>query len=189
MTILATAMIAAATCCYVHAGLGSDSVAVFNEGLSIFAGFSLGTAAWCLNIGLLVTAFLTARKHIGWTTICNSLLCGLFIDLANWILGPVFSVSDGLLYRCVLFAAGLLLVSLSCALLIRHCSGISVNDAITTGIARKLKCSFRIVRMSIDGLLMLSGWLMGGTVGVGSVIAVVCTGPLIQFFYQIGKKE
>ena len=54
---LATAMIGAATCCYVRAGLGSDSVAVFNEGLSIFAKVSLGTAAWCLNVALLVTAF------------------------------------------------------------------------------------------------------------------------------------
>lgn len=42
----ATAMIGAATCCYVRAGLGSDSVAVFNEGLSRFSGVSLGTAAW-----------------------------------------------------------------------------------------------------------------------------------------------
>lgn len=189
MVTVSTAMIAAATCCYVRAGLGSDSVAVFNEGLSIFAVISLGTAAWCLNLGLLLTAFLTARKHIGWTTIYNSLLVGPFIDLMNWLLSPVLGFSGGLWFRCILFAAGLLLVAGACALMIRKCPGMSVNDAISTGIAQRLGTSFRVVRMGIDGLLMLTGFLMGGVVGVGSVIAVLGTGPLIQLFTQLGKKD
>ena len=186
---LSTAMIGAATCCYVRAGLGSDSVAVFNEGLSTFAGFSLGTAAWCLNIGLLLTAFLTARKNIGWTTIYNSLLCGPFIDLMNWLLAPVLGFSSGLWFRVVLFAAGLLLVAISCALMMRKCPGMSVNDAISTCVSKRLGCSFRVVRMSIDGALMLTGLLLGGVVGIGSVVAVLGTGPLIQFFYQLGDKK
>lgn len=186
---VSTIMIGAATCCYVRAGLGSDSVAVFNEGLSVFARFSLGTAAWCLNIALLVAAFLLARKHIGWTTIFNSLLIGPSIDLVNWVLNPVLNLSDGLWFRWILFAAGLLLVGLSCALMIRRCPGMSVNDAISTAIAKRLGCSFRVVRMSIDGALMLTGWLMGGVVGIGSVVAVLCTGPLIQYFSQFGKKD
>ena len=186
---LATAMIGAATCCYVRAGLGSDSVAVFNEGLSIFAKVSLGTAAWCLNVALLVTAFFLARKHMGWTTIYNSLLIGPSIDLMNWMLSPVLELSSAVGFRMVLFAAGLGLVASSCALLIRKCPGMSVNDAIATAISEKLGCSFRAVRTSLDGLLMVTGFLMGGVVGVGSVVAVLCTGPLIQFFVQFGKKS
>ena len=185
---LATAMIGAATCCYVRAGLGSDSVAVFNEGLSRAAGFSLGTAAWCLNVGLLVTALLTARKHLAWTTIYNSLLCGPFIDLMNRLLSPLLGLGDGLLFRGILFAAGLLLVAGACALMIRRCPGMSVNDAIASGISKKLGCSFRAVRVGMDAALMLSGLFLGGVVGVGSVIAVLGTGPLIQWFSQFGKK-
>ena len=108
---LASAMIGAATCCYVRAGLGSDSVAVFNEGLSIFAKVSLGTAAWCLNVALLVTAFFLARRHIGWTTICNSLLIGPSIDLMDGVLAPVLNLSTAVGFRVVLFAAGLVLVA------------------------------------------------------------------------------
>lgn len=185
---VSTIMIGAATCCYVRAGLGSDSVAVFNEGLSVFAGFSLGTAAWFLNITLLVTAFLAARKHMGWTTIYNSLLIGPSIDLMNWVMAPMLGFSDGLWFRWLLFAAGLVLVAASCALLIRKCPGMSVNDAIATSIAGRLGCSFRVVRMSMDGALMLAGFSMGGVVGIGSVVAVLGTGPLIQYFSQFGKK-
>ena len=71
---LATAMIGAATCCYVRAGLGGDSVAVFLEGLSVALRISLGTASWSFNILLLTLAFLTARKHIGWTTVYGHFL-------------------------------------------------------------------------------------------------------------------
>ena len=185
---VSTAMIGAATCCYVRAGVGSDSVAVFNEGLSRAAGVSLGTAAWCLNIGLLTIAALTARQHLGWTTIYNSLLCGPFIDLMNWVLSPLLGLSDGPVFRWLLFGAGMVLVAYSCALMMRKCPGMSVNDAISTGISERLGCSFRAVRVGMDALLMLTGWLMGGVVGFGSAAAVLGTGPLIQWFWQFGKK-
>lgn len=184
-----TAMIGAATCCYVGAGLGGDAVAIFNEGLSIFTKLSLGVASWLLNIGLLLTAFLTARKHIAWTTVCNSLLCGPFIDLMNLLLAPVLGLSGAVWFRWLLFAAGLLLVAVACALMMHFCSGMSVLDAITTGIADWLGVSYRAVRIAIDAILMLTGWLMGGVIGFGTVVAVLATGPLIQFFYQFFEKN
>ena len=185
---LATAMIGAATCCYVRAGLGGDSVAVFLEGLSVACRISLGTASWSLNIVLLTLAFLTARKHIGWTTVYGCLFTGGFIDAADWLLDPVFRLSDGLWFRWVIFLAGLLLLTLACALMIRFCPGMSILDAIVTRLSEKLRVSFRAVRMTIDAGLMVTGLLMGGVVGIGSVVAVLGTGPLIQYFSQLGKK-
>jgi uncharacterized membrane protein YczE len=64
----------------------------------------------------------------------------------------------------------------------------SVMDAIVTRLAERLGVSFRAVRMTIDAGLMLTGFLMGGVVGIGSMVAVLGTGPLIQFFSQLGKK-
>ena len=188
LVTLATAMIGAATCCYVRAGLGGDSVAVFLEGLSTAFAISLGTASWSLNIVLVALAFLTARKHIGWTTVYGCLFTGGFIDAADWLLDPVFRLSDGLWFRWVIFLAGLLLLTLACALMIRFCPGMSILDAIVTRLSEKLRVSFRAVRMTIDAGLMVTGLLMGGVVGIGSVVAVLGTGPLIQYFRQLGKK-
>ena len=185
---VSTIMIGAATCCYVRAGLGGDSVAVFLEGLSTALGISLGTASWSLNIVLVILAFLMARKHIGWTTVYSCILTGSFIDLADVLLEPVFSLSGSLLYRWGIFLAGLLLLTAGCALMIRFCPGMSILDAIVTRLSEKLRVSFRAVRMTIDAGLMISGFLMGGVVGIGSVVAVLGTGPLIQFFVQFGKK-
>ena len=186
---LSTAMIGVATCCYVRAGLGGDSVAVFLEGLSVAGGISLGAASWMLNIVLVTLAFLTARKHIGWTTVYSCILTGSFVDLADGMLAPVFSLSGELWYRWGIFLAGLLLLCAACALMIRFCPGMSILDAIVTRLAEKLGVSFRAVRMTIDAALMLTGVILGGVVGIASVIAVIGTGPLIQFFSQFGKKS
>lgn len=186
---MATAMLGAATCCYVAAGLGSDAVAVFNEGFSITTGLSMGTASVIYSCAMLMAALLAARKNIGWTTVFNCVFCGVFIDLANWVLAPVFGFSGALWYRWGLFGAGLVLVAASCAIMMRFCPGMSVMDAIASRICEKLGCSFRVVRMCMDSLTMVSGWLMGGVVGVGSVVAVLCTGPLIQWFLRLGKKS
>ena len=185
---LATAMIGVTTCCYVRASLGGDSVAVFLEGLSAALGISLGTASWTLNIVLVTLAFLTARRYIGWTTVYSCILTGSFIDLADILLGPVFSLRGALWYRWAIFLAGLLLLTVACALMIRFCPGMSILDAIVTRLSEKFGFSFRAVRMTIDAGLMISGFLMGGVVGIGSVVAVLGTGPLIQFFVQLGKK-
>ena len=73
--------------------------------------------------------------------------------------------------------------------MMHFCSGMSVLDAITTGIADRLGVSYRAVRIAIDAILMLTGWLMGGVIGFGTVVAVLATGPLIQFFYQFFEKD
>ena len=185
---LSTALIGAATCCYVRAGLGGDSVAVFLEGLSVAFGISLGTASWSLNIVLVTLAILMARKHIGWTTVYSCILTGSFVDLADVLLEPVFSLSGALWYRWGIFLAGLLLLTAGCALMIRFCPGMSVMDAIVTRLSEKLRVSFRAVRMTIDAGLMVAGLLMGGVVGIGSGVAGRGRGPLIQFFRHLGKK-
>lgn len=186
---LSTLMIGAATCCYVRAGLGGDSVAVFLEGLTHALGISLGTASWLLNIVLLTLGFLAARRHMGWTTVFGSVFTGLFVDLADTLLEPVFGLSGALWYRGLIFLAGLLLLTEACALMIRFCPGMSVMDAIVTRLSERTGISFRAIRVFIDALLMLSGWLMGGMVGIGTAAAVLCTGPLIQWFSQFGKKS
>ena len=186
---LATLLIGAATCCYVRAGLGGDSVAVFLEGLSRALGISLGTASWLLNIVLLTIAFFAARRHMGWTTVFGCVFTGPFVDLADALLDPVFGLSGALWYRGMIFLAGLLLLTGACALMIRFCPGMSIMDAIVTRLSEGTGISFRMIRIFIDTIMMFSGWLMGGMVGIGTVAAVLSTGPLIQLFSQFGKKS
>ena len=119
----------------------------------------------------------------------GSVFTGLFVDLADTLLDPVFGLSSALWYRGMIFLAGLLLLTEACALMIRFCPGMSIMDAIVTRLSERTGISFRTIRILIDTIMMFSGWLMGGMVGIGTVAAVLCTGPLIQWFSRFGKKS
>ena len=175
-------MIGAATCCYVRAGLGGDSVAVFFDGLSRFAGISLGTASWIFNILLLAIGSLTARRYIAWTTVFSCILTGWFVDLADWALAPVLTFDGGVLYRWALFFTGLVLLAAGCGLMIRRCPGMSVLDAIVTRLAERCGRSYRMIRIWVDVAVMAAGVAMGGIIGAGSIVAAFATGPAIAFF-------
>ena len=164
-----------------------ESTTFFKDGMKRLLKNKIATISLIIIV-LVTLALLMARKHIGWTTVYSCILTGSFVDMADALLEPVFSLSGALWYRWGIFLAGLLLLTLSCALMIRFCPGMSILDAIVTRLAEKLGTSFRAVRMTIDAGLMLTGFLMGGVVGIGSVVAVLGTGPLIQFFVQFGKK-
>ena len=185
---LATAMLGAATCLYIRAGLGSDAVAVFIEGVSVFFGISLGTSSWIFNGAFLVAAFLVARQYIGWTTVFSSLLTGVFVDIADIVLMPVYTLTDAAWYRWIIFVMGIFMVAGSCATMICQCPGMCVMDAVVTRVAEKLGRSFRSIRICFDATLMIVGWRLGGVIGIASVIAVFGTGPLIQFLCRFGKK-
>ena len=122
-----------------------------------------------------------SRRNIGWATILNCFLLGSFINLSKRFLLPVFTAHDSMLYRIALLAAGILLISFSCMILIRTNRGKNVLDAVAWGISDKLHWPYRIARICVDAAVMLAGWLMGGVVWYGSIAAVFCTGPIIQF--------
>ena len=184
----ATLLFAVAVCCYIYAGLGSDSVSVFQEGLSKAIGCSLGTAAYLYSISFLILDFFISRKNIGWATVINSFLLGLCIKLVQWAMEPVFTFSDHLAYRIALLAAGILLVSVSCVMLIRTNRGKNALDAVAWGLSEKLRLPYRVARIIVDALMMLIGWLLGGVVGLGSIFAVFLTGPIIQFLNKTADK-
>ncbi len=185
---VATALFAVAVCCYIYADLGSDSVSVFQQGLSTTFRCSLGTASYIYSISVLLLDLLISRKNIGWASIINALLLGSFIDLMEWALHPLLTASSNIFFRCGLLAAGILLVSLSCVILIRTNKGKNVLDAVAWGLSEKLRWPYRIARICVDAAFMLAGWLMGGVVFYGSIAAVFLTGPVIQFFNKIAGK-
>lgn len=184
----ATLLFAVAVCGYIYAGLGSDSVSVFQQGLSEAIGCELGIAALIYGVSFLILDFFISRKNIGWATIINSFLLGPCIKLVQWLMEPVFTVTDHLAYRVALLSMGILLVSVSCVILIRTNKGKNVLDAVAWGLSEKLKLPYRIARIIVDALMMLTGWLLGGVVGLGSIAAVFLTGPIIQFLNKTAEK-
>ena len=186
---VATFLFGVAVCCYIHAALGSDSVSVFQQGLSHTFSCTLGTAAYIYMAIVFVIDLFVSRENIGWTTVLNALMLGGFIDLVNKVFVPFFQFSDGLAFRILLLAMGILLVSVSCVILIRLKQGKNALDAVAWGLSTRLKLPYRVMRICVDAVLMGIGWILGGVVGFGSVAAVLLTGPTIQMFLSITNKK
>lgn len=177
--MIASSLVGVGVCFELYANIGSSSITVFEDGLSRTFGIKVGTASIIYGVLMVVLDYLFARKYLGWTTIANAVLCGLFINVLDPILRPLF-MTDNLFYRYLILMASIVVIAISSVILIRFDSGMNSIDALAQAVADKTRFEFSILRIICDGLLILTGYLLGGVVGIGTVISMIFTGPLID---------
>jgi uncharacterized membrane protein YczE len=163
----------------VLAGLGLDPWDVFHQGLSRAFGLSIGT--WTIIVGfavLLLWIPLHQRPGIG--TLSNVVLIGLTM---NVILGHVHA-PHALGIRVACLVCGVLLNGVATGAYIGAGFGPGPRDGLMTGFAARGH-SIRVVRTSIELGVLGTGWLLGGTVGVGTVVYALAIGPLAHVFVPL----
>ena len=186
--ILSTAIIGLGVCLYVYADLGGDSITVLEDGMSRVLGIRLGTASYLYGAVVIALDLLFARDKIGWTTVVNTFTTGTFINLFDPLLRPYLQ-GRSLPVRWILMFAGLFCIAYSIVLLIRYQNGMNALDAIAWTIAEKIHVQYRIIRIILDALLIIAGYLMGGVVGIGSIIGVFGLGPLVAYLNGVFNKQ
>ena len=158
------------------AGLGVDPWDVLHQGLSRRLGLGVGT--WALIVGGLVLAlWIPLRQRPGFGTLSNALIIGPIIDLAL-ILIPA---PHAPLVRWVVMLAGVLLNGVATGAYIGAGLGPGPRDGLMVGVAGRGH-SIRVVRTTIELTVLVSGWLLGGTVGIGTVVYALGIGPLVHVF-------
>ncbi|MGO9974660.1 MAG: YczE/YyaS/YitT family protein [Solirubrobacteraceae bacterium] len=157
----------------VLANLGLDPWNVLHQGLSRTLGLGIGTWAIIVSfIALIGWLPLPHRPGIG--TLANAILIGLVIDVVL----ARFHAPHGLLERAVLLAGGVLGMGLATGLYIGAGLGAGPRDGLSVGIVARGGYSMRVVRTSVEASVLLIGWLLGGTVGIGTVLFAVTIGPI-----------
>ena len=175
---------------FVHANLGSDTITVFVDGLHSSLHVSYGTASRIYNIVMLIIALIVSYRNIGWATIVYALTVGFSMDYFEELLQPLMISSSSMGIRLFCVILGQLCFGLTYALLIRYRKGMNQVDAIAYAITDWTKINFKWIRTGMDVVLLAFGWLLGGVVGVGSIIAMTTTGILIDFMLRyVLKKE
>ncbi|MDT0268806.1 hypothetical protein RM844_21190 [Streptomyces sp. DSM 44915] len=164
----------------IEAGLGTGPWDVFHQGVSGHTGLSVGVV---VNItGLLVLAlWLPLRERPGFGTFANALLVGLGID-ATLALTPT---PAGPAVQLPLMLAAVVLNGLATGLYLSARLGAGPRDGLMTGLARVTGRSLRLARTGVEVAVLLLGVVLGGTVGVGTVVYAVAIGPLAQFFLRV----
>ena len=162
---------------------GMDPFQVFAHGLWGLTPLSYGTFYVILNGILLAFMFFFNRRMIGLGTIINLFLLGYVVEYTDLILGRAFP-SPSVFLRVALMVFALVLASLAASLYFVAEMGVSAYDWIALTISDKKKWAFRIVRIATDFICVLTGGLLGATVGIGTVLTAFCMGPIIQFFNE-----
>jgi uncharacterized membrane protein YczE len=161
------------------AGLGVDPWDVLHQGLARRTGVPTGT--WAIIVGAAVLLlWIPLRQRPGLGTLCNVVLVGAVIDGVLATVTPPHSLA----VRAAVMVSGVALNGVATGLYIGAGLGPGPRDGLMTGYAARGH-SLRLVRTCIEVTVLLVGWLLGGTVGVGTLLYAACIGPLAHVFVPL----
>ncbi len=162
-----------------RADLGLDPWDVFHQGLADTIGLSLGTTIVLTSFAVL-GLWIPLRERPGAGTVANAVIVGLGVEIFSALIpdvGPPWS-------RWVLLVLGIVGNGVATGMYIGAGMGPGPRDGLMTGIARR-RGSIRVVRTSIEVAVLITGIVLGGTFGVGTIAYAVSIGPLTQIFLPI----
>ena len=159
----------------VRSGLGVMPWDVLHQGLARQLGWSLGVVTIVVG-ALVLLAWIPLRERPGLGTVSNVVVIGLALDVALAVLPEPSSLP----LRVALVPAGVLLNAVATAAYIGVHLGPGPRDGLMTGLVRRTGRSVRLVRTSIEVTVVALGWLLGGTLGVATVLYALAIGPLVH---------
>lgn len=158
----------------IESRLGNPPWDAFHQGVANQVGLGIGTVIILTGVALLVLFWIPLRQKPGLGTILNAIEIGL---VANFML-ELIPVVDAMALRIAMLVGGILLVALGSALYIGSGLGPGPRDGIMTGLAAR-GVKIRVARTGIEVTVLAIGWLLGGQVGIGTVLFALAIGPLV----------
>lgn len=159
----------------VDAGIGLDPWTVFAEGVSKNTGIGIG---WVVSITgfLVLLLWIPLRQRPGVGTVANILVVGAAMQFSL----PLLGTPDHWLARVVMFLAGTALVGVASGIYIGARLGPGPRDGLMTGIHQRWGWPIWAGRLGVEATVLVTGWLLGGTVGLGTVLFAVLIGPIVH---------
>jgi uncharacterized membrane protein YczE len=161
----------------IRSNLGLDPWDVFHQGLVVRTPLSFGTIVIIVS-GVVLLAWIPLRQWPGIGTVSNAVVVGLAVDGTLLVLPEPASLP----VRTGFMVAGVVLNAVATAAYIGARFGPGPRDGLMTGLVRRTGGSVRVVRTAIEVTVLAVGWLLGGTVGVGTVLYALGIGPLVHLF-------
>ena len=164
----------------VRAGLGLDPWDVFHQGLTRHTPMTIGVASAVVGVAVLL-AWIPLRNKPGIGTVANVIVIAVTVDAGLAVLTAPESVPA----RVALMLGAVLLNAVSTVLYVGAGLGPGPRDGLMTGLVARTGLSVRLVRTAIEASVLTAGWLLGGSVGVGTVIYVFGIGPMVQLVLRL----
>lgn len=166
------------------ASLGFSPWDVLHAGVAKSVGITIGTASILSSLVLIAIVALTGEK-LGLGTILNMVLIGVFTDLILFL--NILPMPTLLPLRIAMLLAGIVIISLGSLFYIRSGFGAGPRDSLMVVLTRKTGLAVGLCRSLIEGVVVLVGWLLGGPVGIGTLIAALAIGFIIQTVFGLAR--
>lgn len=191
---------------FLKTGIGSDPFTVFTQGLATILNktglqnFSIvnmiagrsevtpGVANMIILIVLFSGILIVDRKRIKIGTLICVVGVGPIIDLGVKVVSYFPVESANIIIKMLLVLIGCFIIAVGFSIMSESDMGVAPNDIVPFIIQDKLKFQYRWIRITIDATFLIFGFVLGGKIGVGTIIAMLTTGPFIQFCLPYGKK-
>ncbi|MFF4042465.1 membrane protein YczE [Streptomyces sp. NPDC001816] len=174
------ALYGASSALLVKAGLGLEPWNVLHQGLAELTGLSMGLVLTIVGAAVLLL-WIPLRQRPGLGTVSNVLVIGFAMDATLAVLPDVRSLA----VRVPLLLAGVVLNGMATGLYISAAFGPGPRDGLMTGLNRRTGRSIRLIRTVVEVTVVATGFALGGTVGIGTVLYALSIGPLAQFFLRV----
>jgi uncharacterized membrane protein YczE len=177
--VLGLALFATGIVLLLESGLGLSPWDVLNQGISEHTPLSFGTANVAVALLVLVVAWLLGAR-IGPGTVANAVLIGLFVD-GLLAIDAVERLSDAsLVARVGMLVGGLVVIGAGSAFYIGANMGAGPRDSLMLVLAHRTRTRVGVVRTLLEAAVTAVGFVLGGTVGIGTLAFVVGIGPAIE---------
>lgn len=177
---------------FLLADLGSDPFNVLIQGLFRFLpwpGFMThGYVHMGVSFLIILVLLVVDRNYIRIGTLLCMFLGGPIIDVFTILLGGLINAQSAMALRLVALVAGCVILAFGMTIVIQSKAGTGPNDLVAVVISDKTRWKFGVVRICVDVCFALAGFLLGGTVGLGTIICAFLVGPAAQIFMPLSGK-
>jgi uncharacterized membrane protein YczE len=161
-----------------RAGVGLGPWDVFHQGLSLRTPLTVGQAMILTGFTVLAFSVLVAKVRPGLGTALNILVIGAWVDL--FLAWRGFPRAEGWLEGAVMFGVGVVLNGTATGLYLTAGLGAGPRDGFALALAKLLQVTVRRARTLVEVVVVTTGWLLGGSVGVGTIVFALSIGPIMQ---------
>jgi uncharacterized membrane protein YczE len=168
----------------INANQGMSPWTVFHQGVGLQLGLTIGQATILVGFVIIIINFLFKEK-IGWSTVANMALVGLYIDLLMF--NNLVPIYESIYLSYIMMFLGMFLVGYSTAIYVTVGWGSGPRDGLVSVVKQLTPFSVKAIRSGIESLALIFGFFMGGSVGIGTAVMAISVGFFVTLAFKIAK--
>ncbi|MGL5718742.1 MAG: YczE/YyaS/YitT family protein [Paraclostridium sp.] len=166
----------------INANLGLAPWDVLHEGVSKNINITMGQASIVIGVIFVILDILLG-ENLGWGTIFNMMFVGVFMDFL--MLNNIIPISSNFVMSIIMMLLGMFVLGIGCVLYIGAGIGSGPRDGMMIALNKRTNKSIRLIRTIMELGALVAGYLLGGTVGIGTIISGIGLGYIMQFTFKL----